>query len=114
MKPEVAKYLKDALDAGRTIAEITSGRTFPQYESDKVRRLAVERCFEIIGEALRHVSEKDAETAARITNHRRIIAFRNILIHGYSVLKHDLVWSAVTDHLPNLLSEIESLLAQPA
>ena len=111
MKPEVPRYLRDIQDAGRTIVEITSGRTLADYEKDKVMRLAVERCFEIVGEALRHVSKRDIETAAQITDHRRIIAFRNILIHGYSILKHDVVWSAAKDHLPNLLDEVARLLA---
>ena len=114
MKPEAPKYLRDALDTGRTIVDITSGKSFADYERDKILRLAVERCFENVGEALPHVSEKDPDSAARITNYRRIIAFRNILIHGYSVLKHDLVWSAVRDYLPKLLNEIELLLAEGA
>jgi uncharacterized protein with HEPN domain len=112
MKPEVSKYLRDIQDAGRTIVEITSGSTLADYEKNKILRLAVERCFEIVGEALRHISERDPETVAQITNHRRIIAFRNILIHGYSVLKHDVVWSAAKDHLPKLLGEVAQLLAR--
>ena len=41
---------------------------------------------------------------------RGLAGFRNILVHGYSLLKHERVWSVVKDHLPTLLSEVESLL----
>ncbi len=114
MQPESAKYLEDIREAGNTILEVTRGRSLSDYTRDKVLRLAVERCFEIIGEALRRLQERDQATASRITDHQRIIAFRNVLIHGYSLVKHDLVWSAVENHLPRLLNEVEALLRKPA
>lgn len=46
----------------------------------------MERNFEIIGEAMRRLANEDPETAAEISDHRRIIAFRNILIHGYDLV----------------------------
>jgi uncharacterized protein with HEPN domain len=73
----------------------------------------LERCFEIIGEALHRLDDRDHETAARITDFERIIGFRNVLIHGYSIVKHDLVWGIVEKRLPILLAEVEALLAVP-
>lgn len=46
-------------------------------------RLAVERAFAIIGEALSRLTKLEAALAGRISEHHRIIAFRNILIHAY-------------------------------
>lgn len=74
-------------------------------------RAAVERQFEIIGEALSKLARLDADVAARVSEHRRVIAFRNILIHGYADVDHRLVWDIVETKLPLLRSEIESLLA---
>jgi len=45
--------------------------------------LAVERSFEIIGEALNRVKKIDPETLEKIHEHRSIISFRNILAHAY-------------------------------
>ena len=47
--------------------------------------------FEIIGEALNQLAKHDPALARRIPDIRDIIAFRNILIHGYAVIEHDQV-----------------------
>lgn len=113
MQLESAKYLEDIRQAGRTVLEGTAGRTLDDYLRDKFLRLAVERCFEIMGEALHRLDERDHETASGITDFKRIIGFRNVLIHGYSIVNHERVWRIVEDDLPTLLDEVEALLAVP-
>jgi uncharacterized protein with HEPN domain len=67
----------------------------------------------VLREALRRLDERDHETASKITDFKQIIGFRNILIHGYSLLNHDRVWKVVEHHLPTLLTEVKALLATP-
>lgn len=112
MRPESAKLLEDIREAGQTVLEIAAGKTLADYLEDKVIRLAVERCFEIIGEAMRRLDAQDHASAARVTDFARIIAFRNILIHGYRLVKHELVWSVVENQLPRLMREVEGLLGE--
>ena len=69
-------------------------------------RAAVERQCEITGEALAKLAKADEPVAARISDYRRIIAFRNILIHGYIDVDHRLVWDVVTTKVPILLAEL--------
>ena len=52
MKPELRDNLEDALKHGREILNFVSGMSLEQYSEDEKTRLAVERLFEIIGEAL--------------------------------------------------------------
>lgn len=111
MRPSSATFLEDIREAAQTVREITSGKTFADYQADKVIRLAVERCFEIIGEAMRRLDESDHDTAAQISDFQRIIAFRNVLIHGYSLVKHGVVWSVIENQVPRLITEVEGLLA---
>ena len=65
---------------------MTAGRNFAEFDTDIMLRSAVERQFEIIGEALGTLARVDATIAARIPEFRDIVAFRNILIHGYAIL----------------------------
>ena len=73
-------------------------------------RAAVERQFEIIGEAMRRLLTDDPTTAARITEHGRIIAFRNIPAHGYADIDDRIVWGIVESKLPTLLEDVDALL----
>jgi uncharacterized protein with HEPN domain len=84
MHPDSAKLLWDAQLAAQKIARFTAGKTFAQYEADELLRAGVERQFEIAGEALNQLSRLDAETASGIPDLPRIVAFRNVLIHGYA------------------------------
>lgn len=74
-------------------------------------RAAVGRQSEIMGEALSRRSRTDATVAGQITGARRIIAFRNILIHGYDAVDDEIFWDVVETHLPLLRQEVEALLA---
>jgi len=73
-------------------------------------RSAVERQFEIIGEALTQLAKLDEALAAHISEYRRIIAFRNILIHGYAEVDDRLVWDIIKTKLPTLRQQVEALL----
>ena len=110
MRLEAKKYLYDIQQAASRIADFTSGKQLEDYRSDAMLRSAVERQFEIIGEALAQLAKLDATIVARISEQRRIIAFRNILIHGYAEVDDRLVWDIVQAKLPVLRREIETIL----
>ncbi len=73
-------------------------------------RAAVERQCEILGEALARLAKTDPATAAQVGEYRRIIAFRNILIHGYAEVDHRIVWEVATVKVPALAAEVRALL----
>ena len=110
MRRESKKFLFDIQQAAGRIADFVKHKNFSDYEKDPMLRAAVERQFEIVGEALRRLLTEDSATAARISEHARIIAFRNILVHGYSDIDDRIVWGIVESHLPRLLKEVDSLL----
>ena len=111
MRLEAKKYLLDIQQAAALASEFVAGRTFADYQATAMLRAAVERQCEIIGEALAKLAKVDEPVAARISEYRRIIAFRNILIHGYAELDHRLVWDVVTTKVPTLTDEVSALLA---
>jgi uncharacterized protein with HEPN domain len=103
--------LYDVLDSGRAIQGWCANRTFADYVGDRQFRRAVEREFEIIGEALARFARASPEHAGRLSELPRIIGFRNRIIHGYDAIDHAAVWGVIVGHLPPLLTEVETLLA---
>ncbi len=110
MRPETRKFLWDAARAADRIAEFVSGRSFEDYIADAMLRSAVERQFEILGEALAQMAKGDAPVAEAIPELARIVAFRNVLIHGYATVDDKLVWGVVEGKLPALRATLDGLL----
>ncbi len=107
-----AKYLWDAQRAAERIARFTAGRSFEDYLADDMLRAAVERQFEVIGEAFAGLRRADPALAAAIPDLPRIIAFRNILIHGYASVDDRLVWGVAERDLPGLQEILGRLLGE--
>jgi uncharacterized protein with HEPN domain len=105
-------YLSDLADAADDIVVFTSGLTYPEYERDRLVRAAVERKFEIIGEALSQVRRHYPEFMIRVDESSKIIDFRNYLIHQYSTVDHEAVWAAVESKLPAFRKQIARLLLE--
>lgn len=109
MKEQIKKSLIDILQAPEEIQSFVRGMDFGAYRDSPVTQRAVERNFEIIGEALSRISQTDKEFLSNISEHHRIIAFRNILIHGYDVIDEAIVWNAVKNHLPILVRDVTKM-----
>lgn len=107
---EAAKLLWDAQAASERIARFTAGRSFDDNLADDMLRAAVERQFEIIGEAFAGLRRVDPALAARIPDLPRIVAFRNVLIHAYATVDPKLVWGVIENHLPALHATLAQLL----
>ena len=111
MQHDLQKYLLDVLESARLIQEFVSGSNYDQFTVDELVRAAVERKFEIIGEALTRIKKQDPSLMDHITDHKRIIAFRNVIAHGYDMIVDRLVWEVIQDKLPVLITEVEKLIA---
>jgi uncharacterized protein with HEPN domain len=110
MQLECRKLLEDIRYAGDLIVEFVAGKSLDDYRADVMLQSAVERQFQIVGEALNRLSKGDPDIAAQIRYTSRIIAFRNILTHGYDVVDHAVVWDIVKEHLPSLQLDVQQLI----
>jgi uncharacterized protein with HEPN domain len=110
MPHDPRKSLGDIRRAAEFLLQLTAGRTLDEYRSDEVLRSAIERKFEIIGEAINRLQKIDPVLAATIPQHRQIISFRNILIHGYDIIDDQVVWDIVQKDLQPLVQEVLKLL----
>jgi uncharacterized protein with HEPN domain len=114
MTDATKKLLLDVREAGESILQHTTGKTLAEYSADRFFRRAVEREFEIIGEALNRLDRLDPSTASRISELRRIVDFRNRVIHGYDTVDDTVVWGVVEKHLPLLVTEVSAILGPSA
>ena len=114
MHPDSAKYLWDLRYAAALVERFIAGKGFDEYASDLLVKSAVERQLEITGEALNALSRKDPSAAANIAELPRIVAFRNLLIHGYANVDDRLVWGVVKTKIPTLQATVERLLTPDA
>jgi uncharacterized protein with HEPN domain len=112
MRLKVKSLLYDIQQAIELTERFTLRQTFEAYAGEPMRRAAVERQLAIIGEALNQLIRLDPASAARISEHRRIIGLRNILVHSYAKVDDRVIWSIVQDKLPGLRHEVEQLLAE--
>ncbi len=110
MQPEVRKRIQDALSACALIQEFTAGVNFEGFSKSALVKSAVERQFEIIGEALNKASALDASLAYRVPEIPRIVELRNRLIHGYDAVDDQLVWDVVRAKIKPLQTELETLI----
>ncbi|MDR0371664.1 MAG: DUF86 domain-containing protein [Prevotellaceae bacterium] len=109
MADKIKKYLFDIHEAILSIESYLGEKCdFYVYQQNKMLRRAVEREFEIIGEAMNKLDDIDPNLP--ISSKKLIIGMRNRVIHGYDRIDDGIVWGAIVRHLPILKKEINDIL----
>ena len=90
MDNKVKKYLFDMKESIESIESyLEERRDFNIYRKNKMLRRAIEREFEIIGEAMNRIDKMDSEI--NISSKTQIISMRNRVIHGYDKVDNELI-----------------------
>ena len=111
MELKTQKYLIDIRISIRSIYEyLGEKRDFTAYQNNKQLRRAVERELEIIGEASSRLLRLNPEI--KIDDARKIVDLRNWVIHGYDKVDDIIVWGVISNYLPRLALQIDSLIAK--
>lgn len=110
MHTKSLKWLNDIYQACALILTATADHTSAEYERDRLLQSAVERNFEIIGEALGRIRRIDPDTADSIPDCGAIIAFRKLLIHAYDFIDNVRVWQIIKAYVPKLHEQVATLL----
>ena len=109
-RPDV--YLELALRALRQIPRFLAQRSLTEYLSDELCQSAVERQLEIAGDALGQLCKLDTVLFSRIPDGDLIVAFRNVLAHGYATLDHRRVYDIASTRIGELQNIVEQLLKE--
>jgi uncharacterized protein with HEPN domain/predicted nucleotidyltransferase len=107
MHTHTKKLLFDILQACGEVEKFTAGITLESYSASTMHRAATERLFELIGEAMTRLRDKDDEVFMRVPGAHGIIGFRNRLIHGYDAVDDEIVWRIIQERVPTLLMKCE-------
>ena len=110
MKDDTTR-LRDMLEYTRTARAFAAGRDRRDLDNDRMLYLALLRALEIVGEAASQVSPAGRTTFSSLP-WRQIIGMRNRLIHAYTDVNPDVVWTTVANSLPPLIAELEQILPE--
>lgn len=112
MPPKHLAHPEHIRESAKLIQQYVSGLELSAFLEDLQTRDAVERRFTIIGEALNRLKRDAPDTHARIGDTAQIAAFRNIIVHVYDQLDHQIVWRVIREDLPMLHTQVVQLLDQ--
>ena len=110
MPNKAPKLLLDALGAMAFAREFVQGVSLAQYATDKMRRSAVERQLEILGEACSRLARLEPSFLTSVINLKLAIDLRNRIIHGYDAVDDEIVYLTVTEDLAELQLALTRLL----
>ncbi|MGO3363301.1 MAG: HepT-like ribonuclease domain-containing protein [Corynebacterium sp.] len=100
------------LDAAKAIGLFLDGVSEEQYLTDLLRRRAVERELEIVGEALGPLRRNDVETSDQIPGLHQAVGLRNILIHGYAQVVDQRIYATAVNDVPSMTEVLARLLLE--
>jgi uncharacterized protein with HEPN domain len=109
MRKKILKWLLDVQVSAEAIQRYLGEEPkFEDFLSDRMMRKAVEREFEIIGEAVNRILRQEPDIA--ISNARKIVDFRNHISHVYDNVSEEIMWGIIINYLPELHREVLALI----
>lgn len=100
--------LTDIINNIEIVITFTKDFSFSSFNDDIKTQYAADRCFEIIGEAARNLSDEFVINNPDIEWHK-LIAFRNVLIHEYFRVDRNIQWNIISNTLPDLLAKLKKI-----
>ena len=102
-------FLQDIQNSVEKIFKYTKNINYEEFVANDMIKDAVERNFEIIGEAVKNLPENFRNRYPHIP-FKQIAGMRDKLIHDYFGVDYEIVWKTIKDKLPQFGNEIVKLI----
>ncbi|MBE7557562.1 DUF86 domain-containing protein [bacterium] len=102
--------LNDMFVAAKQATKAAAAKGQGDLYEDPVWALGLVKCIEIIGEASSRLSAQLREKHPEVS-WPAIMSMRNRMVHAYSDIKYEVVWSTITQELPPFVQAIEKILS---
>lgn len=109
MKRSQRQYLLDILKAMNGALSFVQDTTFEELEGDLRTQYALQRAFEIVGEATKQLSPELREQYSEVP-WRRMAGMRDLIIHKYFAVELETVWDTVHRHFPHDTAQLRVIL----
>src|SRR5689334_2256796 len=108
MKPADRVRLRHIVDALTSVERFTKGRRREDLDKDEMLTFALVYAVQVVGEAANGLSAAFRDQHPEVP-WSLIIGMRHRLVHAYSDINHDILWTTVTEAAPPLLAQIKAL-----
>lgn len=110
MRAEVKKLLFDVHQAASGLVLMLEGKSLEQFREDRILQLAVERQFEIIGEAFYRLRKVEPGVLEGFPEHVAIVGLRNVIAHGYDAIDYERLMDIARNDVPVLVEKAAKAL----
>lgn len=111
MSRDESLYLADIQESCEKVLRFTKGMTYKDFVHDDLHFDAVLRNLEIIGEAVKNISEETRQKYPNV-KWRKIAGFRDIVAHQYFGINDETVWDIVENEIPALITSVKVILGE--
>ncbi|MDI6770443.1 MAG: DUF86 domain-containing protein [Anaerolineales bacterium] len=111
MSRDESFFLADIQECCEKVLKFTKGMNFKDFVCDDLHFDAVLRNLEIIGEAVKHISEEQRQKYPQV-KWRKIAGFRDVVTHNYFGVSDEIVWDIVENEVPALLEQVRAMLGE--
>ena len=102
-------FLWDMRDLAREARRIVRRISYDRMRKDSLRRLALERVLELLGELAKRVGPETRRAHPEI-EWRELIGQRNVLAHDYGEIDHRRLYNTARLKVPQLIDKLDRIL----
>ena len=110
MRGDAIDALLDLLEFCEEIVLFAAGKDSGDDDLERMRYLAIERLFELVGESLNRAIKVEPEIEKMFPDTRQVIGMRNRIAHEYDTVDEETIWDTAFNDIPGVIREVQEIL----